>query len=398
MKSSLIYIIIVCIFPSFVGVQAQITGTFTADNSYAVYIGNQSSVATKVLPTSGNGHSNTIASQIFSPTQNTFTANSSNYFYIIAWSDDKSCQGLLGEFTGDQTIMTGDSGWEVYPTNKNYGNGQAPSKNEINSYINTANSSNGWKAPFVGPTNLNGKKACSAYRKVNGISDKAKWIWYNSTSSTNPSHVFGQGKNHREFLIFRFPVKQITNGNGSSASIDKCDCIPEDLYSVDLTSEIFKVTNVSGPIGSFTYKLKFDPSLQYAGLSTAWNNWINAQFGLNGSNRCQVVHQYMLYSYTPNSSGGIGSESLLEQFWSSPAYFPYSQSNFNTTLNSNQKYYIKHGIYYGRKDGGKCLLAKDCPWSETRLFLEARTGDTPKIEILDEQRKVIRELQQNQKK
>jgi len=374
-------------------VSSQITGTFTADNSYSVYIGNQNSVTTKVLPTgTANGHTNNTAAQIFSPTQNSFNANSSNYFYIIAWSDDKSCQGLIGEFTGNSTIKTGDSGWQVYATNKNYGNNQAPTAAIINQYITMANNSNGWVAPFVGPRNIDGKKACSAYRKVNGISNDAKWVWHNTTSSNSARDVMGRGKNHKEFLIFRFPVKQITGGGGPTPEIDKCDCIPEEVFSVDLTSTIFQLADVSGPAGNFTYKLKFKPHSQFAALSNAWNGWINSLFGLNRGRKCQVVHQFILYEYTSTTPGVIANETFLEQFWSSPNYLPYVGTSFNSTLKSNKKYYIKHGAYYGSPNNGKCLLDKECPWQETRFFLDTRTGDTPKVRIMDSKGKVKKEL------
>jgi hypothetical protein len=373
-------------------VSSQITGTFTADNSYAVYIGNQNSVVTKVLPsTAANGHTNTTAAQIFSPTQNTFNASSNDYFYIIAWSDDRDCQGLIGEFTGATTIKTGDPGWQVYPTNRNYGNNQAPTSAIINQFITTANTSNGWLTPFVGPKNIDGKNACRAYRKVNGISDDAKWVWHNATGSTNAADVMGRGRNHKEFLIFRFPVKRIISG-GTPPKIDECDCIPEEVFSVDLTSSIFELDNVSGPAGNFQYNLVFKPNSQYAALSTAWNGWINTLFGPSTGSQCQVIHQYILYEYTSTTPGVIATETYLEQFWSSPNYLSTSGNHFTTTLSSNKKYYIKHGVYYGSPNGGKCLLDKECPWQETRFFLGTSSGSTPKVKIMDSNGNLKKEL------
>lgn len=392
MKTSynLFKLLILLLFPSFVS--SQITGTFTADNSYAAYVGNQSAVITKVLPTgTANGHSNTTAAQIFSPRKNTFKTTCKDYFYIIAWSDDRSCQGLLGEFTGNSTIKTGDNGWEVFPTKMNFGNNQAPTPAIINQFITTANATNGWVAPFVGPTNIDGQKACRSYRKVNGISDNAKWIWYNSTSSTAAIDVIGKGKNHDEFLIFRFPVKQ-TCDTKPNPQIDECDCIPEEVFSVDLTSGIFELGNVSGPAGNFSYKLKFKPNSQYAALSTAWNGWINTLFGLGKGSQCQVIHQYILYEYTSTTPGAITTETYLEQFWSSPNYLTNNGNNFTTTLSSNKKYYIKHGVYYGSPDGGKCLLEKECPWQETRFFIGTSTGNSPKVKIMDSKGNLKKEL------
>ena len=382
-------ILLITIFTS--TLVGQITGTFTADNSYAAYVGNYGSVGTKVLPVgTANGHSNTTASQIFSPTQNSFSAQAGDYLYIIAWSDDMACQGLLGEFTGDKTIRTGDVGWEVYATDKNYNNNQAPSPSLINKFITSANQFNSWSKPFVGPYNGKATNACRSYRKVNGISTKAKWVWYDSNNSNSAKKVFGTGTNHKEFLIFRFPVKKIINGGSAGTgqttgpSFSKCDCIPEDIYSVDLTSNMFFPKNISGPLNNFTYKLKYKGHPHMANLGDSWNAWINAKYGLSGNKSCQVVHQYILYKYTKNSSGGIQNEQMIEEFWVSPAYLPSTQTNFNATLNSNTNYYIKHGVYYGRKDGGKCSIAEKCPWEESKFFLSTSSGPNPKIMISDE--------------
>ena len=63
-----------------------ITGHFTCDNSYAVYVGTQSAVVTKVLPTTGDGITNSNATQIFQGDDVTFTASSGDYFYHCALS------------------------------------------------------------------------------------------------------------------------------------------------------------------------------------------------------------------------------------------------------------------------------------------------------------------------
>lgn len=183
-----------------------INGHFTCDNSYAVYVGTQSAVVTKVLPTTGDGITNSNATQIFQGDDVTFTANSGDYFYLIAWSDDSSVQGLIGEFTGTSTILTGDAAWEVYATGKNYGNNQAPTASEITGHIVAANSASAWKATAVGPTNANSSLIYGgpATLKVGNVRDNAQWIWYNSGKNGNNSAFVGF--NHDEFLIFRIPA------------------------------------------------------------------------------------------------------------------------------------------------------------------------------------------------
>jgi hypothetical protein len=188
-----------------------ITGHFTCDNNYAVYVGDQNSVVTKVLPTTGDGVTNTNATQIFQGDDVTFTADPGDYFYIIAWSDDSGKQGLVGEFSGTKTIFTGDAAWEVYPTGKNYNNDSAPKMAEINNHITAANAASGWKATTVGPRNADSDQIFSSGNpnlKVANIDDEAKWIWYDS--GKNPGASVFQGFNHEEFLIFRIPTEKMT--------------------------------------------------------------------------------------------------------------------------------------------------------------------------------------------
>lgn len=184
-----------------------ITGHFTCDNSYAVYLGKQTSVTTKVLPADPDtGITNTLASEIFQGDDVTFTAETGDWFYVIAWSDNGGKQGFIGEFSGNKTILTGDSAWEVYGTGKDYGNNQAPPMAEINAQIQLANSNNAWKATAVGPRNADSNQIFggAATLKIANVTDEAKWIWHDS--GRNGSQSPFEGFNHEEFLIFRIPV------------------------------------------------------------------------------------------------------------------------------------------------------------------------------------------------
>ncbi len=360
----------------FTATHAQITGTFTADNCYSVYVGTQSSVGTKVLPTSGNGHCNKKASEIFSPTSNSFSATSANYFYIIAWSDDMTCQGLMGEFTGNRTIKTGDPGWEVYPTNKNYGNGQAPSASEINSQISTANSSSGWRAPFVGPTNTNGKKACRAYSKVKGISNDAKWIWHNTTNSSDPLQVLGKGKNHHEFLIFRFPVKTIIGGgHPSTPHFDPC-CPP--IAKEDLSNML----SVSGNMQ--TYKPNFTFTKEFTNRMRAYSNYIMAL------DPCldNVTLEYVIRRpYSLPNSFNLAGNTLLSR---GATYFKrglgkpltWGQGHLSDiTLETNKWYRLEIVAYGGGDDCKNWNIGEGCdfPKLEFNIMTEGiRNGDVAK--------------------
>ena len=67
-----------------------------------------------------------------------------DYLYVIAWADDGGCQGLIGEFSGTTTIKTGEPGWEVYATGKDFNMGNAPNKQLVDQMITAANVSNKW--------------------------------------------------------------------------------------------------------------------------------------------------------------------------------------------------------------------------------------------------------------
>lgn len=186
-----------------------ITGNFSCDNSYALYLGNQSAVTSKILPTgTANGITRANAVQIFTGDTTSFVANTGDWFYLIAWSDDSAVQGLIGEFSGtNNTIFTGNAAWEVYATGKNYGNNQAPTMVEINGHITTANNGNLWVPTAIGPINSQSNQIYNSSNpnlKVGNVSDDANWIWHDS--GRNPGQTAFAGFNHDEFLIFRIPT------------------------------------------------------------------------------------------------------------------------------------------------------------------------------------------------
>ena len=372
-----------------------LTAKFSADNCYAVYTGNRNSTSLKVMPSgSQNSIVNGQANQIFNATvKSNITYSPGDYLYVIAWADDKACQGLIGEFTALTTIKTGDSGWEVYPTGKDFTISNAPNKVLIDQMIAQANSGNKWVQPFVGATNLDTKNVCPQYSsvsKVQGISDNCKWIWHNTGRHNDPKAPFA-AFNHDEFLIFRFPIALIDKPKPSV--VDNCDCIPENLYNTNLTAALFEPRDFAGQINNFTYKVKYDPSWSFGELNKAWNNWINLKYGMPANNLKHVVHQYMLFEITLNTNGTIATENKIDEFWSGPpnGYFPYPGAEFDVTLNSNKNYLIRHGVYYGGIGSTKFILEDGCGWKETRYYLSTSSGETPKIKNNSEQQlKVVK--------
>lgn len=182
---------------------ANITGHFTCDNSYSIWLGD----VNQVFPPCRLHATNTQASDIRTgedlvpPIQ----PSTGSYLYICAWSDDNIFQGLIGSFTGDITIHTGDPRWQVLPTKNNHGDNEFPTINEINSAIASAQPSD-WKNPAVGASN--GGPPWDVV--ISGITTAAKWMWYDSGRDTQPqypSYVPFSGFNHDEFLIFRIPCE-----------------------------------------------------------------------------------------------------------------------------------------------------------------------------------------------
>jgi len=130
-----------------------------------------------------------------------------SYLYICAWSDDQDYQGFLGSFTGDITIHSGDSRWQVLPTSLNHGNDDFPTSSEINSAIASAQLID-WQTPFVGAPNIGHPMPWDMV--INGVASAAKWMWYDSGNDLRPKYPLYPyvpfcGFNHDEFLIFRIP-------------------------------------------------------------------------------------------------------------------------------------------------------------------------------------------------
>jgi hypothetical protein len=330
---------------------SQITGTFTADNSYAVYIGNQNSVLTKVLPSgAANGITNNQHSQIFQPEAKSFVAGAGDYFYLIAWSDDGDCQGLIGEFKGQTTLKTGDAGWQVYATGKNYGDNQAPPATEINTFISAANTNNGWVAPFVGPANANSSQACRGYRKVAGISDDAKWVWFNSTTQNTNSAVFGTGKNHKEFLIFRFPVSIIT-----VPDLKYPACCPP-ILKEDLASLI----NFDGNLNSYTPEVILTPAFKQRIQA-----YVNYRKALDPCLAHFDVQYYIKrparepdgFDFAQNTNLSVGATTFRPGQTATTTWGQPTLSNI--TLQSNKWY--RFGIsFYGGPENCSEPIQKDC--------------------------------------
>ncbi len=186
----------------------QITGHFTCDNSYSIWVGN----ATHVIDLKLNA-TNSLASEIrHGEDLPPFDAVPECYLYVVAWSDDKDYQGWIGSFTGAITIHSEDPRWSVLPTGIDKDNNQFPTMTEINNAMASA-SPGDWKHTTVGAANGGPPWNFG----ITGIPSDAHWIWYDSGNDNRaiypqspyvPFTVPHQGFNHDEFLIFRIPCQE----------------------------------------------------------------------------------------------------------------------------------------------------------------------------------------------
>lgn len=204
-----------------------ITGNFSADNSYMVWVGDENQVIYNVQDSQGNflRGTSTLSSQIRSGEEVTFTTQNIKecYLYLIGWSDDVVYQGIIGAFSGDITIVTGDPRWRVLPTGDDRDDivsgspnvlEQWPTQAEINAYI-TASTPADWKQTTVGPNNLAADDGAEPLwgMHLNNVPLTAKWIWYDSGNDPRANYPASPyvpfvGFNHEEFLIFRIPCAE----------------------------------------------------------------------------------------------------------------------------------------------------------------------------------------------
>lgn len=182
---------------------APLTGHFTCDNSYQVWVGTEDEVHTLLLEATNMKTVNIAQGEDLPPT----APEPGQYLYIVAWSDDFIYQGLIGAFKGDITILSGDSRWKVLPTGRNKHNKQFPTIKEINNAMEDG--CDNWRDPTFGATN--GGPPWNF--PIIGIPEAARWMWYDSNKDRkgkypSPPYVpFGSGFNHDEFLIFRIPYQ-----------------------------------------------------------------------------------------------------------------------------------------------------------------------------------------------
>ncbi len=174
------------------------TGLVTADNHYALYTGDPSSV-TFVQRNELNGGGAPGQYNWSQPESVSFTTG--DFIYIAAWSDNATAQGLLAQISlsnGD-TANSGDPRWQVYRTNQDLGSGAAaPADTQVVTWINDATTNNLWETPFVG-----GANGIAPWGTVPGIGSAPRWMWTQVAGDPDP---LSGGSGYGETLLFRMAV------------------------------------------------------------------------------------------------------------------------------------------------------------------------------------------------
>jgi hypothetical protein len=172
--------------------------SITVDNSYALFTGTETQALTFV------------GSDGDWPTTETYNFDlpSSNFIYVVTQSDLAVAQGFLAQFTNltnNQRFYSNDPQWQVTATGR-YGfapySGSAADFAELTGQLALANAGNnpsgGWVNTTAGDSN-----GAAPWGARPDIDADARWSWYNSNNSNNPT--LG-GFNHQEYLIFRISV------------------------------------------------------------------------------------------------------------------------------------------------------------------------------------------------
>lgn len=213
----------------------QIEGHFTVDNCFELWVGTNKSV-TKLLK---GPIRNEYAQTVVKGYDTKFDYIPGGYLYIIAWSDNKVKQGLIGQFSvggGSAKLYTDDPAWRVYPTAMDFGvHGRSPQDVDINAFLmnDPVDSSAGpskWQTPVIGQPNTGAGHPFQS--EAQDIDREAHWIWHDSGNDprvstlpipllrTYPSPPYvpftcpdppgdPPPNLHDEFLIFAIPLDEI---------------------------------------------------------------------------------------------------------------------------------------------------------------------------------------------
>ncbi len=177
---------------------ADIRIAITVDNSYALFIGNNTAATSLV-----GSDFNWPTTEVYN-----FTLDSDKYLYVVTASDLSVAQGFLGQFqnlSSGYKFYSNDPQWQVMATGLGSAapySGSAADltllSNEIVDANGGGNPSGGWVSLTAGPAN-----GSAPWGAIGSIDAAARWVWYSSNGDTDPT---SPGFNHNEWLVFRVAI------------------------------------------------------------------------------------------------------------------------------------------------------------------------------------------------
>lgn len=189
---------------------SMISATITADNHYALYVGNGAGTMVTLIGGNELGAGGAPGTYNWSLPEGYGFATDLDHLYIAAWSDDHVAQGLLAELLIDgDSLFSGDTDrWEVYATGIDKDDGAAyPTIAELGTQIGIANAGTGGPGTSVGWTSIvpGGLNGVGPWGTVPGISGAASWMWW----GVGEGSPFAPGGDFDEYLIFRTSLQPV---------------------------------------------------------------------------------------------------------------------------------------------------------------------------------------------
>jgi hypothetical protein len=167
-----------------------VTATITADNFYALYIGNSDGSNIKKI---GRNEMDMFGNPMYDQNGNIlwnwsqpetwkFDMAAGQEIFIAGWGDNSGLQGLIGQFDfGNTTVMTNKTDWMYTQLNYSLGNNMPePTEAEMEAVLSADPS---WQA--IGSSANYG----AIWGPIAGISSDAQWIWGDKifSNAVNPN-------------------------------------------------------------------------------------------------------------------------------------------------------------------------------------------------------------------
>jgi hypothetical protein len=231
-----------------VDVRMAVGATLTADNHYALFVGNPDGTDLTFIGRNEVGAEGNPGQYNWSlPETWNFAVGAGQELFIVAWDDLIGPRGLMGQFNlPNGTLVTDSSDWvAIVGSGPNPGDyGDVPGTPELQSDISSANSQQTWQAP--GGSAPNGT---APWGTIPGIASTAQFIWPDNLSGPVPSDA--------HYAIFRttIPVDQVIPMTGTVTADNHYALFYGNAYGSNLTYVGRNEAGVSGNPGQFNWSL-----------------------------------------------------------------------------------------------------------------------------------------------